>query len=137
LALVVDTGPLFAAMDRSDADHVACAELIEKANEAILVPAPVLVEIDWLAGRRLQPDAFSSLLLDIDEARVQVANLNEGDYRRCRELMDRYRDLSLGFVDAAVMAIVERFREGKLATLDHRHFEVVRPKHVPALRLVP
>jgi hypothetical protein len=32
---------------------------------------------------------------------------------------------------------VERLGESKLATLDHRHFTVVRPRHLPALRLVP
>ena len=60
-----------------------------------------------------------------------------GDYPRIRELIDRYRDLPLGFVDAAVLTVVERLRETRLATLDHRHFAIVRPRHVPALRLVP
>jgi hypothetical protein len=36
-----------------------------------------------------------------------------------------------------VLTIVERLEETKLATLDHRHFTVVRPRHLPALRLVP
>ena len=137
MALVLDTGPLFAAMDRSDKDHLTCVELIEGSDETIVVPGPVVVEVDWLAGQRLKPEAFLNLLLDIDQGRVRVENVQGEDFLRCRELMDRYRDLALGFVDAAVMAIVERLREAKLATLDHRHFEVVRPKHVPVLRLLP
>jgi adenylate kinase family enzyme len=36
-----------------------------------------------------------------------------------------------------VLAVTERFRESKLATLDHRHFAVVRPRHVGALELLP
>jgi hypothetical protein len=52
-------------------------------------------------------------------------------------LIEQYADLDLGFVDAAVLAIVERLGERKLATLDHRHFSVVRPRHVPSLELVP
>jgi hypothetical protein len=32
---------------------------------------------------------------------------------------------------------VERLAEPKLATLDERHFRVLRPRHVDALRLVP
>ncbi len=40
-------------------------------------------------------------------------------------------------VDAAVLAVVERLNEPKLGTLDHRHFSVVRPRHVDALRLLP
>jgi hypothetical protein len=37
----------------------------------------------------------------------------------------------------AVFAVVERLGERKLATLDHRHFTVLRPRHVDALDLVP
>lgn len=137
MALILDTGPLFAALDRSDADHHSCTALIEGTKEPIIVPAPVLVEIDWLASRRLQPESFLSLLIDVQEARVKVEDLRPADYSRTGELVDRYRDLPLGFVDAAVMSIVERLGEPKLATLDHRHFAVVRPRHVPTLRLLP
>ena len=137
MALILDTGPLFAAMDRSDADHHRCATLVEGADEPVIVPAPVMVEIDWLAGRRLQPAAFLSLLSDIEEGRLSVGELQPADYARARELIDRYQDLPLGFVDATVLAVVERLGETKLATLDRRHFTVVRPRHVPALRLLP
>ena len=43
----------------------------------------------------------------------------------------------IGFVDAAVLAVTERLGEPKLATLDHRHFGTLRPRHVDALRLLP
>jgi predicted nucleic acid-binding protein len=46
-------------------------------------------------------------------------------------------DADIGFVDAAVLAVVERLNEPKLATLDRRHFGLLRPRHVAALRLVP
>jgi predicted nucleic acid-binding protein len=36
-------------------------------------------------------------------------------------------NLRLGVVDATVIALVERFGEEKVATLDHRHFAAVRP----------
>ncbi|MGH7904329.1 MAG: type II toxin-antitoxin system VapC family toxin [Candidatus Dormibacteraceae bacterium] len=137
MALILDTGPLFAAMDRSDGDHDSCRALVEDAKEPIVIPAPVLVEIDWLASRLLQPEAFLSLLMDIQGARVGVEDLRSADYTRAQELVDRYRDLPLGFVDAAVLSIVERLGESKLATLDHRHFAVVRPRHLPTLRLLP
>ncbi len=137
LALILDTGPLFAAMDRSDADHDRCASLLEGTNEPIVIPAPVVVEVDWLSARRLHVDAFLSLLDDILDKRLAVEDLRIADYARSRELVDRYRDLPLGFVDAAVISIVERLGEAKLATLDHRHFAVVRPRHVPTLRLLP
>lgn len=137
MALISDTGPLYAAMDQSDADHIVCSQLFESTSEAILVPAPVVVELDWLSSRRLGPKPFLSFLADVDEERLEVVELDRADYIRIRELMDRYGDLPLGFVDAALVAIAERRGETKLLTLDHRHFTVVRPRHVPALRLMP
>jgi predicted nucleic acid-binding protein len=54
-----------------------------------------------------------------------------------RELCRRYEDLPLGLADAAVIAIAERLGERSIATLDHRHFSVVRPRHVRSLSLLP
>jgi uncharacterized protein len=101
------------------------------------VPAAVVVELDWLATSRLGPEPFLVFLSDVANATVAVVELRASDYARIRELLVRYADLRLGFVDAAVVATVERFGEPKLATLDHRHFRAVRPRHVDALELVP
>jgi uncharacterized protein len=137
LALICDTGPLYAALDRADADHAACAGLLSTTAEPIVVPAPVVVELGWLASSRLDPKAFLAFLADVGAARVLVTELELADYRRISQLLERYADLPLGFVDAAVLAVVERFKELKLATLDHRHFSVVRPRHSANLELVP
>jgi hypothetical protein len=45
--------------------------------------------------------------------------------------------MDVGFVDAAVLAIVERLNEPKLATLDHRHFGTMQPRHIDRLQLLP
>ncbi len=56
---------------------------------------------------------------------------------RMAELVDAYLDLPLGIVDAAVIAIAERLGLKEVATLDHRHFSVVRPRHAPTFTLLP
>lgn len=66
-----------------------------------------------------------------------IEDLQPADYLRIAELLARYADLRVGFVDAAVLTIVERLDEPKLATLDRRHFGVMRPRHVDALELLP
>ena len=137
MALVLDTGPLYASLDRRDADHQACRRLIEAAAEPLVVPAPVLVEVDYLIHKRLHPGVLVALLDDIGDGAYLVEDLLLQDYRRARELCDRYADADIGLVDAAVLAIVERLNEPKLATLDHRHFGLIRPRHVDALRLLP
>jgi hypothetical protein len=137
MALILDTGPLYASLDRSDADHAACRRLIEEADEPLVIPVPVLVEVDYWVHVRLHPGVFVALLDDIISGAYRVEELQTEDYRRIRELCDRYADADVGFVDAGVLAVVERLNEPKLATLDHRHFRVLRPRHADALRLLP
>jgi len=48
------------------------------------------------------------------------------------ELTRRYLDLPLGATDASLIAIAERLGIDTIATLDRRHFTVVRPAHVEA-----
>ena len=137
MALILDTGPLYASLDRSDADHAPCRRLVEAADELLVIPAPVLVEVDYWIHVRLNPGVLAALLDDIIAGAYRVEDLCLEDYRRIREVCDRYGDADVGFVDAAVLAVVERLNEPKLATLDHRHFRVLRPRHVDALRLLP
>ena len=137
MALILDTGPLYASLDRSDADYEPCRRLIESAVEPLVIPAPVLVEVDYWIHARLHPGVLVALLDDILAGAYRVEDLRPADYRRVRALCDRYDDADIGFVDAAVLAIVERLDEPKLATLDHRHFGMLRPRHVNALTLLP
>jgi predicted nucleic acid-binding protein len=137
VALVLDTGPLYASLDRRDAGHAACRRLIDTAREPLVIPAPVLVEVDYWIQTRLHAGVFVALLDDIIAGGYVVEELQPADFVRIRELCDRYADADIGFVDAAVLAVVERLNEPKLATLDHRHFRALRPRHVEALRLLP
>lgn len=59
------------------------------------------------------------------------------DWMRIAELVARYRDLPLGTIDASVVATAERLGITEIATVDRRHFSVVRPKHVDAFTLIP
>jgi uncharacterized protein len=136
VALVVDSGVLYATLDSGDQHHPRCTELLTKVREPRVVPSPVLTEVDWLCGN--SPHERSSLVLDqVKSGALEIEDLIEADYERIAELLRTYSDLRVGFVDAAVFAVVERLREPKLATLDHRHFTVMRPRHVKALELLP
>jgi predicted nucleic acid-binding protein len=137
MALILDTGPLYASLDRSDADHTECRKLIEEAGETLVIPSPVLVEVDYWIHKRLHAGALVAFLADISAGAYQVEDLEAYDYQRIGELCDTYGDADIGFVDASVLAVTERLNEPKLATLDHRHFGLLRPRHVSALHLLP
>jgi predicted nucleic acid-binding protein len=137
VALVIDTGPLLAALNQDDREHRRCADLLSTATEPLVVPSPVLVEIDYWLGQRMQPAAMADLLDQIAINAFQLAEPSLDDCRRASEIIRTYADARVGFVDATVLAIVERLDEPKLATLDRRHFSMMRPRHVSALELLP
>lgn len=56
---------------------------------------------------------------------------------RIAELVAHYHDLPLGTVDASVVVAAERLSVTTIATIDRRHFSVVRPRHVAAFELLP
>ena len=58
------------------------------------------------------------------------------DWMRIAQLVAQYRDLPLGTVDASVIAAAERLYADAIATLDCRHFTVVRSTLDP-LTLLP
>jgi predicted nucleic acid-binding protein len=124
-------------MVSDDADHERCAPLLKPGSERRVLPAPVLVELDYMLERELGSAAFPALLDTTRAGELDVEDLIEPDYERVADLMRTYADLEVGFVDCAVLAVTEWLGEPKLATLDHRHFGTMRPRHVEALELLP
>jgi uncharacterized protein len=137
MALILDTGPLLAALDANDPDHRRCASLLEDAREDLIVPALVLAEVDYWCLERLDANAWLVFLEDLLEGAYRVEHPSDRDLHRCRELQAQYEDLDLGVVDASIVALAERLGTDRVATLDRRHFSVVRPQHVEALTLLP
>lgn len=137
MPLILDTGPLLAALDAADPDHEACAGLLLDEQEDLLVPSLVLAEVDYWCHRRLGADAWLTFLDDVLAGVYGVEAPSGADLLRARELQSEYANLRLGVVDASVIALAERLGEARIATLDRRHFTVVRPRHVEAFELVP
>lgn len=137
MALICDTGPLLAALDAADPDHGACAQLLTSAIEDLVVPTLVLAELDYWCQTRLTGASWLTFLDDVLEGVYRPEPPTTADLRRCKKLQEQYADLTLGIVDASVVALTERLRETKIASLDHRHFATVRPTHVTSLTLLP
>lgn len=137
MALILDTSALLAALDTADPDHERCATLIAGSSEDLVVPALVLSELDYWCHKRLTGKVWLNFLQDVLDGLYSVEHPTRADLGRCHELQTTYADLEVGVVDASVLAAVERLRESKLATLDHRHFGTMRPRHTEELRLLP
>ena len=132
---VVDTGPLYAAIDADDADHRRCVEALTAAGQRLVIPAMVVAETSYLVASRLGPVVEATFLRSLGALSVELP-LPE-DWQRIADLVEQYADFPLGGTDAAVVALAERLGTDVVITLDRRHFSAVRPRHCSELHLLP
>jgi predicted nucleic acid-binding protein len=97
----------------------------------------VITEVSYLLATRVGLDTEVRFLGDLAAGELIAENVEAGDWLRAAELVVSYRDLRLGTVDASIVAAAERLNIRVIATLDRRHFSVVRPAHSDAFDLVP
>jgi predicted nucleic acid-binding protein len=138
--IVVDTGPLVALAYRNDAHHAECRSWFEAlpSRRDLLVPATVVAEACYLVERYSGSEAEAEFITDLaNGAYGTVTALLVEDMHRMAELVRRYANLPLGGTDASVVAIAERVEARVVATIDRRHFTVVRPRHITAFELRP
>ena len=103
----------------------------------MLIPAPIVAEVGYLVARKAGAQIEAHFLRSLAAGDFVLVDLTEADCARMAELVEQYADLPLGTSDASVIAVAERLNVIEVATLDHRHFTVVRPRHVKALALLP
>ncbi|MDR8407531.1 PIN domain-containing protein [Nonomuraea sp. 3-1Str] len=134
--IVLDTGPLVAALNHEDKHHDVCGRLLRTHPGPLLVPSSVVVEVCQLVERRQGGKAEAAFLRSFG-AGLTLVDLIASDLDRMSALVEMYASLPLGAVDASVIAVTERLKISEVATLDRRHFTVVRPNHTSALLLLP
>ncbi len=136
--IVFDTGVLVGAAITDDDDHEACAALVRSVPASQrLLPATVVAETAYLLQTKGSPDAEVRFLEDLAAGDFNLVELTRADLVRIAALTRRYLDMPLGATDASVVAIAERLGIDTIATLDRRHFTVVRPAHIEAFTLLP
>jgi len=97
----------------------------------LLVPAPVLIETCYHVTR-----AEIELLKAFQHGELSIVTPTTADFDRAVELVEKYAGFPLGITDAHVIAIAERLDIRQIASLDHRHFLAVTPRHCAAFELL-
>jgi len=111
--------------------------LLETHPGPLLVPTLVITEVAYLLSTRLGANAEIRFLGDLAAGNLIAEPVMAADWLRVAELVHQYRDLGLGAADASVVTAAERLGIVDVATIDRRHFRVIRPRHTQALNLLP
>ncbi len=101
----------------------------------LIVPTLVVTEVVYLLGTRLGTHAELRFIADLASGAFDVEPVHPTDWLRIADLVNRYRSLPLGTVDASVIACAERLGVDEVATVDRRHFTIVKTHR--ALTLLP
>ena len=137
MTVVADTGALYALVDASDAWHSRVVEWWTAHGSEVVTPTVVLPELSYLLQARIGTAAEEAFVRAVADGEFVLEELEVEDVGRAAELMQRYSELSLGFVDSAIVAAAERLETREVLTTDRRHFGAVRPKHARSFVLLP
>jgi predicted nucleic acid-binding protein len=135
VSLLLDTGIVYAYYDRSDRWHAKARALVRAEARGLILPAPVIPEVDHLLGARLGDASRLAFYAGIAGGHFFVADLPRHAYARIADINRHFEDLSLGFVDAAIVTLAGSLNVPRVATTDRRHF-VPLAAHF-SLELVP
>lgn len=125
--MIVDTSVLFAYFDRDDPDHARCTEVIEGAAEDLVVSPYVIAELDYLVDTRRGVPAETSALAELAGGAWQLAIIDAATLTAAIRVLSRYVDQNIGLAHASIVVLADRYRTRTIATLDRRHFTVLRP----------
>jgi predicted nucleic acid-binding protein len=68
---------------------------------------------------------------------ARIEKTNHDDLRRTKEILEKYADSQVDFVDCAIVALAERLNVQNILTVDNRHFQLFRPKHRSHFVILP
>jgi uncharacterized protein len=135
MAVLVDTGILYALADADDAWHERARDWTDAVTELLIVPVTVLPEVAYLLHSRLGAAVELAFVQSAASGELEIEPLRQQDLTRCCEVMRRYP--AIGFVDATIVAMAERLKIEAIATTDRRHFSMVKSRHTKGYQLVP
>ena len=135
--MIVDTSALLAFFDRSEPDHRAVAEVLTTTSEPLVVSPYVVAEVDYLIASRRDVEAELAVLRELAGGAWDLATFGGDDLIAAADLIDRYADQRIGIADASNVVLAARHRTRTIATLDRRHFTVLRPANGGRFTIVP
>lgn len=95
MALIADSGGLYALYDSRDKNHRSVREVVRAETGPIILPVAILSELDYLLRVKLGIKAEIRLLEGIVKGALTLEGFTTDDAARCGELIEQYHDLDL------------------------------------------
>ncbi|MGZ4206754.1 MAG: type II toxin-antitoxin system toxin ribonuclease C26 [Actinomycetota bacterium] len=135
--IVADTSGLLALFNQTEPAHAAVSRIVAEAGEPLIVSPYVVAELDYLVATQVGVDAELAMLGELTGGAYELATLDAAALARAADVIERYRDQAIGVADASIVVLADRFRTREVLTIDHRHFDVLRPLSGGRFKLLP
>jgi uncharacterized protein len=135
--VIVDTSALLAFFDRTEPRHDSTVTAVNSERGPLVVSPYVLAELDYLVATRLGVGTEVAVLSELAGGAWELASLDNDDVLRAASVIEKYPDQAIGLADASIVVLADRYGTRRIATLDRRHFEVIRPLHGGRFTVVP
>ena len=121
--ILIDSGPLIALFDSSDKYHQEAVNFIKTNKYPLITTLASITETLHLLdfNRNAQIDFLEWVHRDA----VEIHNIENIDFKRLRELTEKYRDLPMDFADSCLVYLAEKLNLNTIATID-RDFTIYR-----------
>lgn len=135
--MIVDTSLLLAFYNTDEPAHAPATRLLTTTSEPMIVSPYVVAELDYLMATRYGVESELRVLTDLCRGTFDHASIEANDLSRVVDVVRRYADQDIGVTDASIVVLADRYQSRTIATLDRRHFDVLRPMSGGRFRVLP
>jgi predicted nucleic acid-binding protein len=121
--ILIDSGPLIALFDSSDKYHQEAVDFIKTNKYPLATTLASITETLHLLD--FNRNAQIDFLEWVHRGAVEIHNIENCDFKRLRELTEKYRDLPMDFADSCLVYLAEKLNLNTIATID-RDFTIYR-----------
>jgi uncharacterized protein len=115
--VLLDTGPLVAALDQSDADHVWAREQLKFVQTPLLTCEAVIAEACFLL--QSYPPAIAAIGRWINEGTIETQALLTSESQAIFMLMKKFSNVPMSLADACLVRLSELNPSHRLFSLDN------------------
>jgi predicted nucleic acid-binding protein len=134
---LLDAGFLYALVDEDDSHSFSVKKALESRPWGIVLPIPAITETAYLVRKNLGQEALADFTASLDNTVFEFETPASSVYLRSAEILRKYNDQNIDFVDACIVAMAERLKITSILTVDRRHFSLFRPVHCDSFELLP
>lgn len=124
---IIDTSAIISLVDRSSEHHHSLADIINKDDYRLIIPSPVIPEACYMLNKKFGISVEIQFIEEIISVNFHIEIIKFLDLARIVEILKKYNNLDIGYVDGAIVAIAERLKINRIFTLDRKHFNSLIP----------